>query len=65
MYEETIEIYMVLEQYGKGQNGTDKWYGHIGIRTKWYWTKWYGQNGTDKTLPIKLINISIPLPLTI
>ena len=19
-----------------------------GIRTKWYWTKWYGQNGIDK-----------------
>ena len=20
------------------------------VRTKWYWTKWYGQNGTDKTV---------------
>ena len=21
---------------------------NIGDRTKWYWTKWHGQNGTDK-----------------
>src|SRR6218665_2725892 len=33
-------------------------YGQSGIRTKWYWTKWYGQNGTDK-----IINQSInPAP---
>src|SRR6218665_779533 len=22
-----------------------------GYQTKWYWTKWYGQNGTDKMVP--------------
>ena len=22
--------------------------GFLGDRTKWYWTKWHGQNGTDK-----------------
>ena len=32
-----------------GQNGSvqmvrTKWYGQNGIRTKWYWRKWYGQN---------------------
>src|SRR6218665_2053936 len=28
-------------------------------------TKWYGQNGTNRTVPIKLsINLSIPFPLT-
>jgi len=30
---------MVLGQNGSEQNG---------IQTKWYWTKCYGQNGTDK-----------------
>src|SRR6218665_443223 len=64
----------VVGQNGSGQNGTDKM-----VWTKWYtcmdkmsldkmaWTKWYGQNGTNKTVPIKssLINLSIPLPLTI
>ena len=24
-----------------------------GSRTKWYWTKWHGQNGTDKMAPIE------------
>jgi len=23
-----------------------------GDQTKWYWTKWYGQNGTDKMVAI-------------
>jgi len=23
-----------------------------GIQTKWYWTKWYGHNGTDKVVAI-------------
>ena len=61
----------VLGQNGLGQNGTDKM-----VRTKWYTdkmvldkmveTKWYGQNGMDKTLTIKSsINTLIPLPLTI
>src|SRR6218665_2801398 len=26
--------------------------GPKGDRTKWYWTKWYGQNGTDKMVAI-------------
>src|SRR6218665_1669844 len=26
----------------------------IGSRTKWYWTKWYGQNGMDKMVWIRL-----------
>src|SRR6218665_1908998 len=25
-----------------------------GDRTKWYWTKWYGQNGTDKMVSISI-----------
>ena|SRR6218665_1207748 len=61
----------VLGQNGSGQNGTDKM-----VSTKWYtdkmsldkmvWTKWYGQNGTNKTVPIKSsINLLTPLPLTI
>jgi len=25
-----------------------KWYRQNGTRTKWYWTKGYGQNGTGK-----------------
>ena len=29
-----------------------KWYGQIGIRTKCYWTKWYGHNGTGKMVAI-------------
>ena len=44
---------LVYGQSGIGQNGMDimvrtKWDGQTGIRTKWYWTKWYGQNGMDK-----------------
>ena len=27
--------------------------GPKGDRTKWYWTKWYGQNGTDKMVRTK------------
>ena len=61
----------VLGQNGSGQNGTDK-----KVWTKWYtdkmsldkmvWTKWHGQNGMNKTIPIKSrINLSIPLALTI
>jgi len=30
-----------------------KWYGQIGIRTKWYRTKWHGQTITDKMVRIK------------
>ena len=31
-----------------------EWYTEkIGIRKKWYWTKWYGENGTDKMVQIK------------
>src|SRR6218665_3625938 len=40
----------VLGQNSSGQNGM---YGQNGIRTKWYWTKWHGQNGTDKMVRIK------------
>ena len=33
------------------------------VWTKWYWTKWHGQNGTDKMVGIKrtdkIINQSI------
>src|SRR6218665_2770692 len=44
----------VTGQNGSGQNGTDKMvYGQNGIRTKWYWTKWYGQNGMDKMVRTK------------
>src|SRR6218665_176833 len=25
----------------------------MGDQTKWYWTKWYGQNGTDKMVRTK------------
>ena len=35
---------MVTRQNGSGQNG---------IQTKWYWTKWYGQNDTDRMVRIK------------
>jgi len=47
---------MVYRQNGIGQNG---------IRTKWYWTKCYEQNGTDKIInPIdSMISSSILLPL--
>jgi len=24
----------------------------IGDQTKWYWTKWYGRNGTDQMVAI-------------
>ena len=60
----------VLGQNGSGQNGTDKmewtkWYTDKMVLDKMVRTKWYGHNGTDKTLPIKSsINISIALPLT-
>ena len=29
-----------------------KWYGQNGIHTKCHWTKWYGQNGTVKMVRI-------------
>src|SRR6218665_2061228 len=64
----TIEV---LGQNGSGQNGTDKmvwtkWYTDKMVLDKTVRTKWYGQNGTDKTLAIKSpINTFIPLPLTI
>jgi len=56
-------------QNGNGQNGTDKM-----VWTKWYMdkmaldkmarTKWYGENGTEKIVPIKSsINLPIQLPL--
>jgi len=36
------------------------------VFNKMAWTKWYGQNGTNKTVSIKpSINLSFPLPLTI
>ena len=28
--------------------------GHNGIQAKWYWSKWYSQNGTDKMVFIVL-----------
>ena len=61
----------VTGQNGSGQNGTDKmvwtkWYTDKMVLDKMVRTKWYGQNGTDKTLTIKSsINTLIPLPLTI
>ena len=53
-----ICVYMVLGQNGSGQNGTDKmvwtkWYTDKMVLDKMVRTKWYGQSGTDKTLPIK------------
>src|SRR6218665_3535045 len=63
-----IYVVGVLGQNGSGQNGSDKM-----VWTKWYTdkmvldtmvrTKWYGQNGTDKTLPIEssIKKISTPL----
>ena len=37
-----------------------------GSRTKWQGTKWYGQNDTDKMVPIESsINQAIQLSLTI
>jgi len=60
----------VTEQNGSGQNGMDKmvwtkWYTDKMVLNKMARTKWYGQNGTDKTLSIKSsINLPIPLPLT-
>ena len=55
----------------------DKWHG-IMVWTKWYTDKqmvlynmvadniWYGQNSTDKTIPVQSsINLSIPNPLII
>ena len=45
---------MVYGQNGIGQNGTDKWYGQNGI----------GQNGRVPNGTDKIINQSIPLPLT-
>ena len=53
---------MVLGQNGSGQNGTDKmvwpkWYMDKMALDKMAWTKWHGQNGTDKLVRIKsLIN---------
>src|SRR6218665_313267 len=41
-----IQPTLVLGQNGSGQNG---------IRTKWYWTKRYGQNGTDKMVLDKTV----------
>ena len=40
----------VTGQNGSGQNSrpTDKM-----VRTKWYWTKGYGQNGTDRMVLTK------------
>src|SRR6218665_3214669 len=48
----------VLGQNGSGQNGTDKmvwtkWYTDKMVLDKMARTKWYGQTGTDMTLPIK------------
>jgi len=34
----------MVQTKGCGQNG---------IQAKCHWTKWYGQNGTNKTVPIK------------
>ena len=25
------------------------------VRTKWYWIKWYGQNGTDRMVADKMV----------
>src|SRR6218665_2226735 len=36
-----------------------KWYEQNGIQPKWYWTKWYGQCGTDKMVQIKYISDKI------
>ena len=54
----------VLGQNGSGQNGKwTKWYTVKMVLDTMVWTKWYGQNGTDKTLPIEssIKKISTPL----
>jgi len=56
-----------LGQNGSGQNGTAniewiKWYRPTDKRA---WTKWYGQNGTDKTVRIKSSINPVPTDNTI
>ena len=43
----------------------DKIVGTNGILKKWYWTKWYEQNGTDKILRIKLPINPVPIEIVI
>jgi len=49
---------MVYGQNGVGQNSTDKMVGLLGkmIRTKWYWAKWYGQNGMQKMVQFYILS---------
>ena len=63
------KIGLINDHWWLIQNGMDKMvYGQnvIGWLDKMVWTKLYGQNGTNKTVPIKSTsNLSIPFPLTI
>src|SRR6218665_2216515 len=42
-------VFRVTGQNGSEQNGTAKWYGQNGIRTKWYRTKWYSQRVSENS----------------
>ena len=46
-----LSLAMRLKHFNCHQSGRVT--GQNGIRTKWYWTKWYGQNGMDKMVRTK------------